>query len=240
MKSKTLVILSGGMDSTVLAHHTRSQLNTELVGCVSINYGQRHVKELECAAKTCACLSVPHHLIQFPTLGAALSHSVLTGSGDIPDGHYAAETMKATVVPNRNMILMAIAAGVAINQGAGIIAYGAHAGDHAIYPDCRVAFADAMHDALWLCHEPGIRLTRPFIDWDKSAIVRRGAQLGVPFEDTWTCYRGEGIHCGRCGTCVERLEAFDKAGVRDPVPYSDLDSWRTILAGESTQEKLKL
>jgi 7-cyano-7-deazaguanine synthase len=128
--------------------------------------------------------------------------------------------MRVTVVPNRNMILLAVAIGHAIASGADAVAYGAHAGDHAVYPDCRPAFAEAMAEAAGLCHyDPGVTLLRPFIDRTKADIVRLGAALGVPFALTWSCYEGGVRHCGRCGTCVERREAFTLAGVPDPTEY---------------------
>jgi 7-cyano-7-deazaguanine synthase len=127
--------------------------------------------------------------------------------------------MKTTVVPNRNMILLALATGHALSIGAQQVAYAAHSGDHAIYPDCRNEFADAMARAMALCDWSQVELYRPFVDWTKADIVRRGAELGVPFGQTWSCYKGGNKHCGRCGTCIERREAFDLAGVEDPTNY---------------------
>ncbi len=127
--------------------------------------------------------------------------------------------MKATVVPNRNMILLALAAGWAISQKADAIAYAAHGGDHAIYPDCRPEFAEAMRHAIGLADWHRVELLRPFVTLTKADIVRRGAELGAPLGSTWSCYRGGARHCGRCGTCVERREAFALAGVPDPTDY---------------------
>jgi 7-cyano-7-deazaguanine synthase len=242
MKKRTLVILSGGMDSTVLAYVLATSSRHELIGAVSVNYGQRHSRELRGAAITCRKLNIPHHLVDLSTLGQHLSNSALTCGWDtqapqevadfkipLPEGHYAAETMKATVVPNRNMILISLALGVAINNQASVVAYGAHAGDHAIYPDCREEFAEAISRAAGFCDFNPLELLRPFIKESKADIVRRGLDLKVPFEDTHTCYAGERIACGRCGTCVERLEAFDIAMADDPIEYADRSYWREAL-----------
>ena len=129
--------------------------------------------------------------------------------------------MKSTVVPNRNMILLSVATGHALSIKARQIAYAAHSGDHAIYPDCRNEFAEAMANAIMLADWEQVELIRPFVDWTKADIVRRGAELGVPFAKTWSCYKGGDLHCGRCGTCIERREAFDLAKVIDPTPYAD-------------------
>lgn len=239
MKRPTLVILSGGLDSTVLAHYIdKSITETEycLIGCVSVNYGQRHQYELECARRTCNDLKVPHYLIDLHKLGPIINASALTGDQKVPEGHYAEESMKATVVPNRNMILIALAVAVGITHKAHHVAYGAHAGDHAIYPDCRPQFADALGKAIELCDYEPPTLVRPFINWQKADIVKCGVKLGVNWNRTWTCYQGadkfsrDPVACGRCGTCVERLEAFSIAGVEDPIKYRDRVFWKTALA----------
>ena len=129
--------------------------------------------------------------------------------------------MKSTVVPNRNMILLSVATGHALSIKAGQIAYAAHSGDHAIYPDCRNEFAEAMANVIMLADWERVELIRPFVDWTKADIVRRGAELSVPFAKTWSCYKGGDLHCGRCGTCIERREAFDLAKVIDPTPYAE-------------------
>lgn len=226
MKRKVLVILSGGLDSTVLAYYTAGRPDTELVGCVSVDYGQRHGKELSRAARTCGKLNVPHTVLDLHSVRDALGASSLTSDQDVPHGHYAEDSMKKTVVPNRNMILMALAVGVGITQGAEIVSYGAHAGDHAVYPDCRPEFANAMVAAIRLCDYRPIELTAPFIQATKADIVGIGREFGVPFEDTWTCYEGGQVSCGCCGTCVERLEAFHLAQVRDPLEYKDREFWK--------------
>jgi 7-cyano-7-deazaguanine synthase len=222
--NRTLVILSGGLDSTVLAYKYFHE--AQLDGCVSVNYGQRHRKELRSAQRTCELMSVPHYLLELADLRNVLSGSALTGSQPVPEGHYAEDSMKATVVPNRNMILIALAVGVAISTRSKFVAYGAHAGDHAIYPDCRPEFAAAVDSAVALCDYNPPQLVRPFINMTKASIVMLGKDLHVPFEQTWSCYKGGPYHCGRCGTCVERLEAFSLAGIEDPSQYIDRNYWK--------------
>ena len=218
--NKTLVVFSGGLDSTTLLYDVR---NSSCVGetvALSVFYGQRHSKELDHAEKICRDLGVDHFIAQAPVLGAMASSALTSGGIDLPLGHYEEESMKATVVPNRNMILLSLAAAYAIEHGCGIIVYGAHAGDHAIYPDCRTEFVDAMRKSIALCHSEPILLLAPFVEMRKEDIVIRGEALGVPFADTWSCYAGGEFHCGECGTCVERKEAFEIACVPDPTTYA--------------------
>jgi 7-cyano-7-deazaguanine synthase len=153
-------------------------------------------------------------------LAALLGGSSLTDNSiSLPLGHYAEESMKSTVVPNRNMILLSLAAGHAISLKFDTVAYAAHAGDHTIYPDCRPEFADAMENALSKADWNKINLHRPFVKMNKSDLVKLGIELGVPFEKTWSCYAGGKLHCGKCGTCVERKEAFELIGLSDPTKY---------------------
>ena len=217
---KSLVVHSGGMDSTVLLYHL-IQAGDE-VKALSINYGQRHHRELEAARALCAELGVEHRVADLSGLSDLLAGSALTSSDiEVPEGHYAEDNMKATVVPNRNMILLSVAAGWAISSKYDRIAYAAHSGDHAIYPDCRNEFAEALDGAIRLADWHEVSLYRPFVDMTKADIVSMGAKLGVPFEKTWSCYKGQDLHCGRCGTCVERREAFYLAGVDDPTTYAE-------------------
>jgi len=139
----------------------------------------------------------------------------------VPAGHYTNETMKLTVVPNRNMIMLSVAIGWAVSGKADAVAYAAHAGDHTIYPDCRPAFIEAIRQAAALCDWHRVELLTPFVGKTKRDIVRLGAELDVPFGQTWSCYVGGEVHCGRCGTCVERREAFKSAGVDDPTVYAN-------------------
>lgn len=216
------------MDSTVLAYHLFHQ--GALAGCVSVHYGQRHAKELDCAKRTTELMQVPHEVLNLEGLRAVLNTSSLTSNEiAVPEGHYAEASMKATVVPNRNMILLSLAVGVAIARGAKAVAYGAHAGDHAVYPDCRPEFALAMSQAIGFCDYDPPTLERPFINKTKADIVKLGIELGVNFNNTWTCYKGGEVACGKCGTCVERLEAFHIAGGEDPIPYEDRTYWTRVV-----------
>lgn len=223
---KTLVVCSGGLDSITLAHMVAR--DHQLDGLISFNYGQRHAKEVE-FAKACADeLGTDHILIDISNVGAQLTGSALTDDVSVPDGHYAEESMKITVVPNRNAIMLTIAFGIASSRGAEAVATAVHGGDHFIYPDCRPGFVDAfqaMQDHA-LEGMGAIKLFTPFVNLPKDAIAAEGAKLGVDFTKTWSCYKGGDIHCGRCGTCVERSEAFHLAGVADPTIYEDPDFWR--------------
>ncbi|MBX5224791.1 7-cyano-7-deazaguanine synthase QueC [Rhizobium sp. NLR8a] len=233
---KTIVVCSGGLDSVSLAH--RMAAEEQLIGLVSFDYGQRHRKELDFAAKCAARLAVPHHIIDIAALGGHLSGSALTDNVDVPDGHYAEETMKATVVPNRNAIMLAIAFGLAAAQKADAVAVAVHGGDHFIYPDCRPGFIDAFqrmqNEAL--DGYASVKLLAPYVEASKAAIVGDGAKHGTPFAETWSCYKGGNFHCGRCGTCVERREAFHLAGVADPTEYEDSDFWKAAVSQYATTE----
>lgn len=223
---KTLVVCSGGMDSVVLAHKAAAENN--LLGLVTFDYGQRHKKELSFAADCAERLGVPHDIIDITAIGAQLTGSALTDDLDVPDGHYAQDTMKITIVPNRNAIMLTIVFGVAVAKGADSVATAVHGGDHFIYPDCRPEFIDAFENMQRHALEgyADIKLLAPFVDVPKSEIARIGAQLGVPFGETWSCYKGLDIHCGCCGTCVERREALDLAGIEDPTIYEDDQFWK--------------
>tara|TARA_B100001093_G_scaffold242919_1_gene232723 strand:- start:452 stop:1108 length:657 start_codon:yes stop_codon:yes gene_type:complete len=215
---KAVVLFSGGLDSTVLARQLIQQKAS--VRLLSIDYGQRHEKELEHSSFIAKELKVPHRILTLPNLADILGGSSLTDPNiELPEGHYAEESMKATVVPNRNMILLALAAGYALSVDFDTIAYAAHAGDHTIYPDCRPAFADAMETALSLADWKNLDLHRPFVNLSKADLVKKGMELGAPLHLSWSCYAGRKLHCGKCGTCVERKEAFAIAKVPDPTEY---------------------
>lgn len=217
---KLVLIYSGGLDSTVLLYHLRAEGHT--VYTLSVNYGQRHRCELSHAEEICRQINVTHKVADLSSIQPLLAGSSLTSPEiEVAEGHYTEDSMKSTVVPNRNMILLAMATGYALSIGAERVAYAAHSGDHAIYPDCRNEFADAMAEAIRLCDWKTAELIRPFVDWTKADIVRRGAELDVPFEKTWSCYKGKSVHCGRCGTCIERREAFDLANLEDLTHYAD-------------------
>lgn len=224
MSKNTLVLLSGGMDSAVAFANAINENGK--ASAVSFNYGQKHSKELESAKlltsyyRSLDKSSVVNHFILDLTGAAdAFKGSSLTGGGSVPDGHYADESMKKTVVPNRNMIMLSLAAGVAIANGLDAVVYGAHAGDHAIYPDCRPEFYAAVSESVKLGNYDPPELLAPFIEMTKSDIAELGLQLQVPFHLTWSCYKGGSIHCGTCGTCTERKEAFELLGVKDLVEY---------------------
>lgn len=217
---RTVLIHSGGLDSTTLLYQLRAEDHEVLA--LSIDYGQRHRKEIEFAQRTAERLGIRHETADLAGLAHLLSGSSLTSPDVVvPQGHYEEETMKATVVPNRNMILLAVAAGWALAENCEAVSYAAHSGDHAIYPDCREEFAEALDKAIGLADWKQVRLHRPFVGMSKADIVARGEALGVPFAETWSCYQGGAVHCGRCGTCVERREAFYLAGVADPTPYAE-------------------
>ncbi|MDI1320365.1 MAG: 7-cyano-7-deazaguanine synthase QueC [bacterium] len=216
---KTVVIFSGGMDSTVLVYDLLACGDT--VKVLSVDYGQRHSKEIECAKRIAVDLGIEHRVADLRGISSLLAGSSLTSPDvAVPDGHYAEENMKATVVPNRNMIMLSIAAGWAISLRFDAVAFGAHGGDHAIYPDCRSVFADAVDAAIRLADWHQVQLIRPFVGLTKTDLAKRGHELHVPFAQTWSCYKGGDLHCGTCGTCVERREAFHLAGVPDPTTYS--------------------
>ncbi|MGH1399239.1 MAG: 7-cyano-7-deazaguanine synthase QueC [Alphaproteobacteria bacterium] len=229
--TSTLVVCSGGLDSVTLAYKVARE--GSLAGLVSFDYGQRHKKELGYAARAAEALGVSHDIIDISGVGAHLSGSALTDDVNVPDGHYAQSSMKATVVPNRNAIMLTIAYGMADARGVEAVATAVHGGDHFIYPDCRPAFIEAfaaMQDAA-LDGFSRIALYTPFLEMDKAGIAAEAARLGVPISDTWSCYKGGDMHCGRCGTCVERIEAFALAGVDDPTAYEDADFWRAATKG---------
>lgn len=215
---RLVVVYSGGLDSTVLLYFLLREGHT--VWALSIDYGQRHRRELDSAREICRSLEVTHEVAALNGLQGLLGGSSLTTpSVAVPDGHYAQENMKQTIVPNRNMIMLAIAGGWALSLGCEAVAYAAHGGDHAIYPDCRHEFTEAMDQAFQLADWNVLRLMSPFVNRSKADIVRLGTDLAVPFERTWSCYKGERLHCGRCGTCIERREAFYLAGMADPTRY---------------------
>jgi 7-cyano-7-deazaguanine synthase len=227
---KAVVLCSGGLDSVTLAHKLAAEAG---IAClVTFDYGQRHRKELEFAGRCAARLGCQHRVIDLAAVGGQLTGSALTTGRDVPDGHYAEDSMRLTIVPNRNAILLSIAYGVAVAGGADAVAAAFHGGDHFIYPDCRPAFTESLArmQRAALDGVAAIALYTPFLALDKAGIVREGARLAVPFGETWSCYRGEAMHCGRCGTCVERREAFHVAGVADPTAYADPDYWRQAIA----------
>jgi len=229
---KTNVMCSGGLDSVSLAYILAKQ--GALARLTSFDYGQRHRKELDYAGACAERLGVPHHVIDMRSIGAALTGSALTDDIAVPDGHYAEDSMKITVVPNRNAIMLSVAYGISAAQGDDTVATAVHGGDHFIYPDCRPQFTQAF-DAMQRAALDGyaeIALHTPFVLRSKADIVREGARVDTPFAQTWSCYKGGALHCGRCGTCVERREAFHLAGIPDPTAYEDPEFWRQAIASK--------
>ncbi|MES2997590.1 MAG: 7-cyano-7-deazaguanine synthase QueC [Verrucomicrobiota bacterium] len=215
---KVCVLLSGGMDSVAAFHHIRRE--HEVVTALSFDYGAKHnVRELPFAKLHAERAGVAHHVISLDFMDRLFSSDLLRSGGEIPDGHYAEESMKKTVVPFRNGIMLSIACGFAESAGAEGVVIAAHSGDHAIYPDCREPFMVAIGKAMEEGTYARVSLLRPFIGMDKAGIAKRGAELDVDFAETWSCYKGGEIHCGVCGTCVERREAFLLAGLADPTTY---------------------
>ena len=217
MKEKVVVIYSGGMDSfTVL---NRALRDGKEVYALSFNYGQRHVKELICASNVCKQLNVNHKIIDISSINQLLAGSSLTDNIDIPEGHYEAQNMLSTVVPNRNMILLSLAVGYAVSVHASQVYYGAHSGDHAIYPDCRPEFVKKMHDVCQIANYDPVDIFSPYLNVNKTAILADGLAMGLDYSHTWTCYNGREKACGKCGACQERLEAFCDNQTVDPIPY---------------------
>jgi 7-cyano-7-deazaguanine synthase len=218
MKKKVVVLVSGGMDSVSAlfeAHHIH-----QVIGALSFDYGSKHNhKEIPFAARHCELLGIHHRVIQLDFVGELFKSDLLKSGGAIPDGHYEQQTMKQTVVGVRKGIMLSIAGGFAESVEAQALVIAAHAGDHAIYPDCREDFMKSMGDAIRLGTYAQVEILRPFIRLTKAQIAARGHELGVDFSKTWSCYKGDDVHCGTCGTCVERREAFVLAGLPDPTVY---------------------
>ena len=214
---KAVLIFSGGMDSYTLLHDL---ITAEYeVHALSFNYGQRHSKELDYASAACGNLDVPHKVIDATAINELVQGSSLTSDIDVPEGHYEEESMKSTVVPNRNMIMMSMAMGHAVTIGASTVAVGVHAGDHAIYPDCRPAFISAMNEVAKFANYEPIQIIAPYLYMSKGEIAVRGKELGVDYSQAWTCYNGRDKACGKCGACQERMEAMTFAMIQDPMEY---------------------
>lgn len=229
---KVCVLLSGGMDSVAAFYEMLS--GHEVLACLSFDYGAKHnFREIPFAALHAARHAVAHQVIPLDFINSLFKSDLLKSGGDIPDGHYAEESMKQTVVPFRNGIMLSIAAGYAESIGADALVIAAHSGDHAIYPDCREPFMQAMATAMGEGTYAKIQLIRPFIAMDKAKIAARGVELGVDFAETWSCYKGGEIHCGVCGTCVERREAFILAGLADPTTYAETPDLPILAANPS-------
>jgi 7-cyano-7-deazaguanine synthase len=220
----SVAIVSGGLDSvTMLYLMVKNYKWAPLV--LSFDYGQKHSKELEFAKWHADQLGLQHKIVDLASVSQLLTNSSLVGEAEVPEGHYADENMKSTVVPNRNMIMISIAAAAMVNHEANYIGIGVHAGDHPIYPDCRPEFVRSAHTAITKANEGFLDedwiLYAPFQYMGKHSIVAIGHEFDVPYAQTWSCYKGGELHCGKCGTCVERKEAFELAQVNDPTKYED-------------------
>lgn len=222
--NRIVVVYSGGLDSTTLL--VGAMYNFAEVRALGFNYGQRHVKELHSAALICNDLDIPFEIADLSNITQLLGGSSQTDLNiPVPEGHYADETMKATVVPNRNMIMASVAIGYAVSIGYDTIGLGVHAGDHAIYPDCRPEFIQALNHIALIANYAPVNVYAPFLEMSKAEIIQAGDTLSimeieVPYAKTWSCYKGLELHCGVCGTCVERKEAFKLARVYDPTVYA--------------------
>ena len=218
MKKITL-IYSGGSDSFTLLHHALDQ-GIE-VECITFSYGQKHIKEIEFAKENCKRLGLSHTLIDIGDPEIIFgSSSLIDEATDIPHGSYKEESMKSTIVPNRNMIFISYAIAYSIAHDIDEVWYGAHAGDHFIYPDCRPEFLRSMNTAAELCDPSKISVKAPFINLNKGEILKIGLDLNIDYSKTWTCYKGLEKACGKCGSCVERIEAFTDNNSSDPISYS--------------------
>jgi protein ExsB len=214
----SIIIVSGGLDSITLLYDKAETIAL----AISFDYGQNHSKkELPYAEYHCQKLGIPHITIPLTFMHQYFKSSLLEGAEAIPEGHYEEENMKSTVVPFRNGIMLAIATGIAESHELKRVYIANHGGDHTIYPDCRPEFIDAMDKATSAGTFVDVRVEAPYTNISKADIVRRGTALGIDYAKTWSCYKGSEIHCGKCGTCVERKEAFADAGVKDPTEYEN-------------------
>lgn len=221
---RVIVSLSGGMDSTALLGAIREEFPSADIMAVSFQYPSKHNRyELHAAQNVAAFYGVSHRIIDASSVYEAFKSDLLESGGDIPEGHYTDESMKATVVPCRNMIFASIIAGLADSMNYDIVALGIHSGDHAIYPDCRPDFFRKLGAAASAATERRVTMIAPFLTADKTLIIKKAStfKIQVPWNLTRTCYKNQSLACGKCGSCVERLEAFKNNGMVDPVPYEN-------------------
>lgn len=214
----SIIIVSGGMDSVTLLYDYKDRI---ALG-ISFDYGSNHnAKEIPFAKLHCERLGIKHVIIPLDFMHQYFKSSLLEGADAIPEGHYQDENMKSTVVPFRNGIMLAIAAGMAESYGLSHVMIANHGGDHAIYPDCRPEFISAMSNATEAGSYNGVTVLAPYTNITKGDIARRGKELGIDYNETWSCYKGGEKHCGKCGTCVERKEALHDAGIEDTTEYEE-------------------
>ncbi len=210
---KALLVYSGGLDSTTLLYEYKDSIAL----AVTFDYGSKHnAREIACAKENCKRLGIKHLVIPLGFIGQYFKSDLLLSGGEIPEGNYAEENMKSTVVPFRNGIMLSVAAGLAESYGLDTVLLANHSGDHAIYPDCRPAFVEAMDAAVRAGTYEGIRVVSPYCDITKRDIAFRGKAIGLDYSLTYSCYKGGEKHCGKCGTCTERREALDGF---DPTEY---------------------
>lgn len=212
----SLIIVSGGMDSITLLYDKKD----EIALGISFDYGSNHnAREIPYAAEHCRRLGIKHITINLDFIHEYFKSSLLEGAEAIPEGHYADDNMKSTVVPFRNGIMLSIAIGIAESNGLQKVLIANHGGDHAIYPDCRPAFIDAIDKTATEGTYNNCKVVAPYTNISKTDIARIGKALGIDYSETWSCYKGEEVHCGKCGTCVERREALAEAGIEDKTQY---------------------
>ena len=217
MSENVVVIYSGGMDSFTVLHKAIQEGKT--VHALSFDYGQRHKKELDYAARVCETLGVAHKVVDISAINSIVGGSALTSDIEVPEGHYEEPSMQTTVVPNRNMILLSLAVGYAVSLEAEKVYYGAHSGDHAIYPDCRPEFVQKMNEVCGIANYTSVEIVTPYLHASKDAILTDGLAMELDYSQTWTCYNGREKACGQCGACQERLEAFAANQCTDPLEY---------------------
>jgi 7-cyano-7-deazaguanine synthase len=214
---KIVAVISGGMDSVTLLYRLKKEGHK--LKAISFDYGQRHKKELEAAKATCEKLNIEHSIIDITSITKFISNSSLTGNINVPEGHYEAKSMKQTVVPSRNTIMLSIANGYAVNIDYDAVATAVHAGDHFIYPDCRPLFIEKITGLFRVNNFKKILVHTPYLYFTKADILKDGLRLNVDYSLTWTCYNGREKSCGKCGSCQERLEAFKLNNEIDPLEY---------------------
>ena len=212
--SSVLVVYSGGLDSYTLLN--KAIKNFDYVEAITFNYGQKHNKEIEYAKSNCAKLNINHEVVNLD-LKNILADSALVGDIDVPEGNYDKEKMKQTIVPNRNMIMISVAASLVIKNNIEYLWYAAHSGDHEIYPDCRPEFIDKMTEVLEICDYHKIKFEAPFQNLSKSEIVATGLSMNLDYSKTWTCYEGKEKPCSKCSACLERALSFEANNTEDPL-----------------------
>ncbi|MBO4661606.1 MAG: 7-cyano-7-deazaguanine synthase QueC [Bacteroidaceae bacterium] len=211
-----LIILSGGMDSVTMLYEYRERIAMAL----TFDYGSNHAEnEIACARLHCERMGIRHIIMPLDFIHRYFTSSLLQGGDAIPEGHYTSENMASTVVPFRNGIMLSIACGMAESNGLKLVMIANHGGDHTIYPDCRDEFIQAMSQAMNAGTDTNVQIFAPYTNITKADIARHGKAMGLDYSETWSCYKGGSVHCGKCGTCIERKEALAEAGIKDTTEY---------------------